>query len=100
MNQGMRRYARVQEFPEMQRAAITKHDKDNARDRARYAVEKHSGPIPADHDVHHIDGDVFNNDLPNLRVVSLESHLELHEDEPAASLIRGRIERSHARTVE
>lgn len=53
--------------------------------RAKYRQlwEKTYGPIPVDeagrpYDIHHIDGDSSNNDLSNLKCVSLQEHYNIH----------------------
>jgi len=45
--------------------------------------ENHYGPIPIDkngitYDIHHIDGNRNNNDITNLKAVSLEEHCKMH----------------------
>lgn len=40
--------------------------------------EKLGHPLKPDEDVHHIDGDVTNNDLNNLQVLSHKMHEQLH----------------------
>lgn len=58
---------------------------NNTRSRARYRriYEKYYGPIPVDvngisYDIHHIDGDHTNNDISNLKAVTIQEHYELH----------------------
>lgn len=36
------------------------------------------GSIPKGYEIHHVDGDKFNNHISNLIVVSHEDHLKLH----------------------
>ena len=48
--------------------------------------EAHYGPIPKDdkgrsYHIHHIDGDRLNNDITNLKCVSLEEHYLIHEQQ-------------------
>jgi hypothetical protein len=43
--------------------------------------EKFHGPIPDGFEIHHIDGDRSNNDLSNLKLVSIEEHLEIHRSQ-------------------
>ena len=41
--------------------------------------ESHNGrKVPARHAVHHIDGDVFNNDISNLELVPISEHARYH----------------------
>lgn len=52
----------------------------------RYAWTKHYGPIPKDEkgrsfEVHHIDGDHSNNNIDNLKLVSIEEHYQIHYDQ-------------------
>jgi hypothetical protein len=57
------------------------------------------GPIPKDEqgrsfEIHHIDGDIDNNSLSNLKCISIEEHLKLHEiqeDTTASHAIRLRL---------
>jgi|SaaInl3SG_22_DNA_1037383.scaffolds.fasta_scaffold16288_5 hypothetical protein len=49
----------------------------------RRTWEMHNGPIPVDekgrrYEIHHIDGDRSNNDISNLKCVTIEEHLEIH----------------------
>lgn len=61
--------------------------------------EDHFGPIPVDeegfsYEIHHIDGSHHNNDIDNLKLVSIREHLDIHlsqEDWFAAALIAKRI---------
>lgn len=61
--------------------------------------EEHNGPIPVDeqgfsYEIHHIDGNHHNNNLDNLKLVSIREHLDIHlsqEDWFAAALIAKRI---------
>jgi hypothetical protein len=58
-----------------------------------------NGPIPKDeegfsYEIHHIDGNHKNNDINNLKLVTIKEHLEIHlqqEDWFAAALIAKRI---------
>lgn len=43
--------------------------------------EYHNGPIPDDYDVHHIDGDSFNNTIENLTLMKHGEHSNLHFSE-------------------
>lgn len=61
--------------------------------------ESRFGPIPVDengvsYEIHHIDGDHTNNDLSNLKCVSIEEHLRIHDqqgDIGACVAIRNRM---------
>ena len=61
---------------------------------------KANGPIPLDekgrrYDIHHIDGNIENSELDNLRCVSMEEHLNIHikqEDWAAAFRIAQRMD--------
>ena len=49
----------------------------------RKIYEQHYGPIPRDdlgrsHEIHHIDGDRNNNDISNLKCVSMQEHYDIH----------------------
>jgi hypothetical protein len=50
----------------------------------RYLWRKHFGPIPKDdlgrsYEIHHIDGNRDNNDLSNLKCVSIQEHYDIHK---------------------
>lgn len=52
----------------------------------RLIYEQHFGPIPCDteglpYDIHHIDGNRKNNDISNLKAVSLQEHYDIHESQ-------------------
>lgn len=61
--------------------------------------ESHYGPIPRDeegfsYEIHHIDGNHKNNNITNLKLVTIREHLNIHlqqEDWFAAALIAKRI---------
>lgn len=49
----------------------------------RKIYEEHHGSIPKDefnrsYDIHHIDGDHSNNDISNLKAVSIKEHYDIH----------------------
>jgi hypothetical protein len=53
------------------------------REDYRKIYETHYGPIPKDkdgrrYDIHHIDGDYTNNDISNLKAVSVQEHYDIH----------------------
>lgn len=74
---------------------------NNTRLRARYRriYEKYYGSIPKDsdgrsYDIHHIDGDHTNNDISNLKAVTIQEHYDIHyaqKDWPACFAIANRI---------
>lgn len=43
----------------------------------RLIWESYYGPIPEGYDVHHIDGDTYNNDIDNLECLSHEDHAKI-----------------------
>jgi hypothetical protein len=52
-------------------------------DKYRKIYENHFGPIPKDSDgrsyeIHHIDGDHTNNDLANLKCITIQEHYDIH----------------------
>jgi len=52
----------------------------------RKIYEEHFGEIPKDslgrsYDIHHIDGDCHNNDISNLKAVSIEDHYRIHKEQ-------------------
>lgn len=49
----------------------------------RKIYESHYGPIPIDetgrtYEIHHIDGNSENNDISNLKCVSIQEHYNIH----------------------
>lgn len=49
----------------------------------RKIYEQHYGPIPKDdngrsYEIHHIDGNHYNNDISNLKCVSIQEHYNIH----------------------
>ena len=44
----------------------------------RLIWEKHNGPIPKNHVIHHIDGDKLNNDINNLQCMEFGEHSTYH----------------------
>lgn len=68
----------------------------------RKIYEQHYGPIPHDNqgrsfEIHHIDGNRNNNDISNLRAVSLEDHYNIHKmqgDWAACLLIAAKLKLS------
>ena len=52
----------------------------------RKIYRDHCGPIPRDKDgrsyeIHHIDGNSSNNDITNLKCVSIQEHYEIHKSQ-------------------
>lgn len=43
--------------------------------------EFYNGPIPDGYHIHHLDGDVTNNDISNLVCISAAEHFRLHQDD-------------------
>jgi HNH endonuclease/NUMOD3 motif len=66
--------------------------------------ESINGPVPVDelgrrYEIHHIDGNRENNELSNLKCVSIQEHFEIHKqqgDHGAAWLIAQRLKLSQA----
>jgi len=46
--------------------------------RHRKIYVENFGPIPEGHEIHHIDGNHFNNDPSNLIAVSMQEHYDIH----------------------
>ena len=65
----------------------------------RQIYEQHHGPIPRDKngramEIHHIDGNHNNNNINNLKLVTIEEHYQIHYDQGdygAAWLIAGKM---------
>jgi hypothetical protein len=65
----------------------------------RKIYEQHYGPIPKDPngrsmDIHHIDGNHSNNDISNLKLVTVQEHYDIHyaqEDWTACQLLALRL---------
>ena len=51
----------------------------------RRAVENAQGPIPAGHEVHHVDGDKTNNRPENLQVLTKQEHQAIHRGQDGSS---------------
>jgi hypothetical protein len=68
----------------------------------RKIYEQHNGPIPNDengrtYEIHHIDGNHSNNDISNLKCVSIQEHYDIHyaqEDYRACWLIARKMKLS------
>lgn len=63
----------------------------------RAVWEFHNGPIAEGIEVHHIDGDTFNNDVSNLECVPMHEHQRVHMLERIA---RGEIQPPSAKALE
>ncbi len=55
----------------------------NLKNNHRQIYIKHFGPIPIDeygqtYEIHHIDGDHYNNDPTNLKAVTIKEHYDIH----------------------
>ena len=46
-----------------------------------YIWEKENGPVPNGFNVHHVDEDKMNNDISNLKLLSVHEHQHLHSKE-------------------
>ena len=46
----------------------------------RIVWEEAHGPVPPKHEIHHVDGDKLNNELSNLRCISLSEHRRIHSE--------------------
>ena len=74
-------------WPDLSPKPIKKADRSKARRIWRRAY----GRIPKDHEIHHIDGNPRNNELPNLICLSLRQHIKSHHGEPVVSLMNGKL---------
>ena len=59
---------------------------NNSMAHHRKIWQQHHGPIPKDTygrsmEIHHIDGDHSNNDISNLKLVTIEEHYQIHFDQ-------------------
>ena len=62
---------------------MSENNKQQNKVNYRRLYERHHGPIPKDEhgrtfDIHHIDGNHYNNDITNLRAVSIQEHYNIH----------------------
>lgn len=53
-------------------------ERKNAKQLHRAVWEYYNGKIPEGHQIHHIDGDIDNNDISNLECISRKDHLSMH----------------------
>jgi len=44
----------------------------------QYVWSYYNGPVPKGYDVHHIDGNRYNNDITNLQLLKREEHRKIH----------------------
>ena len=51
----------------------------------RKTWEDYNGEIPTGYDIHHKDGDQFNNDISNLEIICRKEHARMHGKERAAN---------------
>jgi len=56
---------------------LTSQDKSETTMEHRMIFEGYYGPIPEGFDVHHIDGDTYNNDIDNLECLSHSDHARI-----------------------
>lgn len=70
---------------------MTKKIKDNFRREARRVCKASSLTIPKGFHVHHIDGDVSNNNLSNLKICSPEEHWKIHESQGDIQFLSGKF---------
>ena len=59
---------------------------NNSMSNYRKIYESKHGPIPKDHlgrsyEIHHVDGNHQNNDISNLKLVTIEEHYQIHFDQ-------------------
>jgi hypothetical protein len=59
---------------------------NNSMSNYRKIYEKHYGPIPKDrfgrsYEIHHIDGNHSNNNINNLKLVTIEEHYQIHYEQ-------------------
>lgn len=62
--------------------------------------EFHFGEIPKDYEIHHKDGDTFNNDISNLSIVPISEHQRAHTKQRQANgslLPPGKLARERAK---
>ena len=50
------------------------------KDKARSVWRFHNGKIPLGYHIHHIDGNHQNNNIKNLKLVTIKEHAELHKE--------------------
>ena len=75
---------------------------NNSMSKHRKIYESHYGPIPKDQfgrsmEIHHVDGDHTNNDINNLKLVTIEEHYQIHfeqEDYGACLIMSHRMKLS------
>ena len=60
------------------RRETTNSGRKNAKQLHRVVWEFYNGEIPTKHHVHHIDGNIDNNDISNLDCIPAHEHLQMH----------------------
>lgn len=53
-------------------------ERENAKQLHRAVWEYYNGEIPKGYHIHHIDGNIDNNDITNLECISASEHLSMH----------------------
>lgn len=70
----------------------------------RYVWEYYNGKIPDGYHVHHIDGDKSNNDISNLRLLTVSDHIKLHmsdlPEEKKERMRKNLAEKAQPRAIE
>lgn len=62
------------------RRETTNEGRKNAKQLHRVVWEFFNGKIPPKYHVHHIDGDIDNNDISNLDCIPARKHLQIHSN--------------------
>lgn len=65
-----------------------------------YMWEKYNGNVPKGYQVHHIDRNKGNNDIENLKLLSIKEHLSLHASEQDIEMLRNRIKEASSKANE
>ena len=53
-----------------------------------YVWEKHNGPVPKKHEVHHLDENKDNNEIDNLLCMTKADHLKWHSENISSSVMK------------
>jgi hypothetical protein len=83
---------------------VTIYNKNRTKVNYRRIYEQHYGPIPKElngrsYEIHHIDGNDYNNNINNLKAVTIQEHYDIHYaqgDYYAAMLIAEKMKLSPA----